>query len=293
MDWTDELDDTLKEGIKKGLTAKEIAKKIGHDITRNAVLGRIFRQGWSKEMVKKQSIGQAVRGKKPKQRSIFRIQPEDVIDRIMDLKDLGLTWVEVGETIGVSMATARIWGIQYGGYDPIVRKHFTPEEIDYIIQAYGDHVPVEDMADKLNRSYGVIRQKVLKLQQLGRITTHRDAQRTRLLRRYGAQALQAGTDPSDALHKIAEAKRIAFANAMNEAVKARTYFKQQAIEEMAADIAAGVDRNEAIFKARAKGVTLNEISDCFDITRERVRQICSKQAEIIALQKLVGEDDGT
>ncbi len=159
----------------------------------------------------------------------------------------------------------------------------------YIANAYSEHVSVEEIADTIGRSYGVIRQKVLQLQKAGVITAYRDPQRTRLLRQYGAIALKAGANPSDALAKIAAAKREAFANVMNEARKAKTHFKQQAMEEMMADIAAGVDRNEAIFKARAKGVTLQEISDCFGVTRERVRQICAKQAEIIVLEKLAGE----
>ena len=284
MDWTEQKDNALKQGIKDGLSAKQIADKIGKGATRNSVLGRIFRLKLAMNDTKE---------RKPykKRKAHTRVQPEDVIDQIMDLRDMGMVWREIGEAVGITMQTARNWAIAYGGYvEHTARKRFTPEDEAYIAKAYVEHVPVEEVADTLNRTFGVIRQKVLQLQRNGALASgERDPARTRLLRRYGAQALEAGDTPSDALHKIAEAKRMAFANAMYEAQKAKTVFKQQAIEEMMADIAAGVDRNEAIFKARAKGVTLNEISECFNITRERVRQICTKQAEIIALQSLLGE----
>jgi hypothetical protein len=291
MDWTEQKDNALKEGVKNGLSASKIAQKLGKGVTRNAVLGRIFRL---------KLVADGIKERKPykkRRKSRTSIRVEDVIDQIMDLRDMGMQWWKIGETVGVTMQTARNWAIAHGGYiEHSVRKRFTPEDEAYIAKAYAEHVTIEEIADTLstlgvNRTFGVIRQKVLQLQRKGAIGAGvRNQAMTRLLRRYGVKALEMGGTPSEALHKIAEAKRSAFANALHEAQKAKTVFKQQAMEEMMADIAAGVERNEAIFKARAKGVTLNEISECFNITRERVRQICTKQAELIALQKLLGEE---
>jgi hypothetical protein len=55
-------------------------------------------------------------------------------------------------------------------------------------------------------------------------------------------------------------------------------------------IAAGCDRNEAIFRCRAEGVKLEAIArEMGGITRERIRQICNMVAGRIALAKLIEE----
>lgn len=47
FDWTEERENTLKAGLAEGLSAAGIAYKLGGEITRSAVLGKIHRLGLS------------------------------------------------------------------------------------------------------------------------------------------------------------------------------------------------------------------------------------------------------
>lgn len=290
MDWTKEMDAKLEVGLQNRQSARLIAQDIG--VSRNAVLGRVFR------------LGLKLTGKPGPQgprkiRTVLhrkhrpRVNPDHYIDDIMDLRDGGATWHEVAETVGLSIVKVREIAIAFGGYQPKQVNYFTEEEVEYIIRAWRDHVTVEDMADHLGRTFGVMRQKILQLNRDGRLAhIVRDPAKTRLLRQYGEQALAAGATPSEALANIAEAKRRALAEAINAARMAATKRHKIAIEKMLTDIASGGDRNQAIFDARAEGATLEEIAVEIDLTRERVRQICFAQAQLIALRNLVGEKDG-
>ena len=286
MDWTDEADAVLKDSIAKGLTAAQIGELL--NTTRNSILGRTFRLGLS--IPKKgqlRRIKPKVRIDGRKHRS--KVDPLEYVDQIMDLRDMGWTWDDISKHLGLTVVKAREIAITYGGYIPKQINYFTPEEVQYLIEEWPKHTHADVIADKLGRTFGVIRQKILQLSRAGLLNVNRDPAKTRLLRQYGELALQAGETPQQALHNMAEAKKRAFAEAIQTARLNAKKRHAIAIEKMLADIDAGVERNEAIFTARSEGVSLEDIANAFGITRERVRQVCFKQAELIALRKLTGE----
>lgn len=119
----------------------------------------------------------------------------------------------------------------------------------------------------------------------------RDPFKTRLLRQYGEQALKAGATPQEALAAISHAKRTALAEARQTANDVRYHRQRRAIETMHQNIADGMERNEAIFLARAEGATLDQLGQEFCISRERIRQICNDHAEKLALIKMVSANE--
>jgi DNA-directed RNA polymerase sigma subunit (sigma70/sigma32) len=56
-------------------------------------------------------------------------------------------------------------------------------------------------------------------------------------------------------------------------MKERKRITDAAISKMRYEIARGVERNQAIAKARKTGATLKAIGDAIGLTRQRVRQI--------------------
>lgn len=283
--WSPEMDAAIIAGIQEGVSARIIGERLG--VTRNAVLGRTFRLKLCQDYANpRRPETTAV---KPKRASLVekaierKVIPDEIGERIRDLRELGATWEAVADDLEVSMATARAWAKKLGILEPQEQRRFSPEDRAYIREAWANHVPLEDIAEKLGRSFGVIRQVIFHFKRKGEITTRNPA-KTRLLRQYGEDALAAGETPTEALRRIAEAKQIAFAAAVHASTSARRKRYDHAMQAMRDAIAAGMDRNAAIFACRAEGVTLEEIAAEFGVTRERVRQICNAHASVIALQ---------
>lgn len=288
-DWTPEMDAAITRGHQDGLSARLIAESIGGGVTRNSVLGRTFRLGLCQSGSERRKPETSA--KRPKKETLLQIsirqrtRPADVIDRITDMLELGLGWREIAAEIGMSIATVRGWAIKFGGYAPRHMTRFTDEDRAYITAAWARHDLVEDIADKLGRSFGVVRQEILRLRRGGHIET-RDPNKTRLLRQYGEAALAAGATPAEALKKMAEAKEAAFSEARDAAASAKRKYRDQVLTALRASVAAGADRNACIFAARADGVSLEEIGAEFGLTRERIRQICNAYAQEVALRNL-------
>lgn len=283
--WTPEMDAAIAQGHEQGLSARLIGEQLG--VTRNSVLGRTFRLGLCKTIGEPRSPHVRKHHKSLTEVSIRKqMLPDRLIERISDLRELGFTWNQIAADLDVSVPTARNWAVKYGLLVPTEKRAFTPSDIDYIKLAWERNDPVEDIADKLQRSFGSIHQQVLKLQRRGDVG-RRDPAKTMLLKRYGEAAMAAGATPSEALRNMQEAKTQAFAAAMNAANAAKRRHKDFALTAMRAAIAAGSDRNAAIFAARADGVNLEEIGAEIGVTRERVRQICNAYAQLIALKGLM------
>jgi len=216
-----------------------------------------------------------------------QISPAQLVERIVDMKDIGHTWGEIAETFGATAVQVRNWAIDRGGFVPgPAQKFLTDDELAYIIDAWRRNDTVENIADHLGRSYGVISQTIHRLRKKKLIDT-RDPNKTRLLRQYGEAALAAGATPSEALRKIAEAKQIAFAAASNASRAAKRKHHDETLTIMRAALASGANRDACIFAARAEGVTLEDIAKEIGVTRERVRQICNAHAQLIALKGLM------
>lgn len=293
MSWTDEMDTILRDGHRQGLSARIIAEQLG--TTRNSVLGRTFRLGlchsYAEPRQPKVTAGPARKKRNETLLQISirkRVRPDEVIERLRDLVDLDLTWNQIAAQIGVSVPTVHNWATKYAGYLPKKMRRFTDEDRLYIRDAWMRNDHLEDIADKLNRSFGVIHQEIFRMKKEG-ILTSRDASKTRLLRQYGHTALLAVATPAEALKKISDAKRAAFATAIKAARDAKENFRDRAVAEMREKLAAGEDRDACIFAARAEGVTLETIAVEFGITRERVRQICNAYAQTIALRSIVNQ----
>ena len=285
MKWTEELDNALIKAHEDGLSASMIAERLGNNLTRNAILGRSFRLGLfpGKKPLITMFDKPAKKGQKRQKRTV---DPQFVVDHIMDYRDMGLTWDQIGAIYNTKGINARRWAIDYGGYLPPKLRYFTDEEDFYIIKSWNESVTVEDIADKLGRSFGTVRQRILRLKRNSLIET-RDPAKTRLLRQYGQKALEAGSTPTEALRNIRDAKMQAFATARQMAVEAKTKLKKTAMFTLRANMDAGMERDEAIFRARSEGVILNELAEEFGLTRERIRQICIKHAEMVALKSLL------
>jgi hypothetical protein len=293
VEWSKEMDAAVESGIQKGLSAREIGEALG--VTRNSVLGRVFRLNLAiphkpkKAKKSTTSVLRRGRGRKPK------VEPTvENIEIIMDMKDMGYSFREIGETLDIPSQNVRNMAIVYGGFQVKHVNYFTDEEVLKLCNLWKSGVPVEDIADRLGRSFGVVRQKALQLKRAGMLAEEdyvRDSYRTRLLKRYGEKALELGATPQEALHNINRAKQLAVAEAINNARQAARAHRTRAITQMKANFEGGMARNRAIFLARADGARLEEIAAEFSLTRERVRQICYREAETIALEKLAGENN--
>jgi hypothetical protein len=304
MNWTPEMDAAVKSGFSEGLSARLIGERLG--VTRNAVLGRSFRLGLCNPIDQRREPERtaipARRTRAPREVSTERkkhttlgrlalelnTSPGQIIENINDLRDLGHTWQQIGTHYGVNAQTILKWAIEHGDYQPRTLRYFTDDEVAYLCDAWAKNVPVEEMADHLNRSFGVVRQTLLRLKKRGEIGA-RDPAKTRLLRVYGEAALSAGETASEVLRKISQAKKQALAAAISasQAAKRRRY--DDALARMREAIASGSDRNAAIFECRAEGVGLDDIGAVFGISRERVRQICNDYAGKVAIEQLMSK----
>lgn len=145
------------------------------------------------------------------------------------------------------------------------RKHLsrmTPDDIEVLRRDYAAGVEVKDIARKLGRSWGVIRQKVHAL------GLHRNSGVTRALR-YAPDELKA---------RRAEMTDREFTAAAKEWRRGRTARAKAARDEIVrnkveAIAEAGGPRRAQMASMRDAGATLEAIGNRFGLTRERVRQI--------------------
>lgn len=151
-------------------------------------------------------------------------------------------------------------------------KRFTGEDVRKIIEDYKKYVPILEIARKLGRSEGVIRQKIISLH------LKRD--------KYVMSALHWA--PSELIEKVHEMEPRDWLAAC---YKWRENEESRLMKEYAEDTAAYVarmektiseiisdttlSRTQKMIAMRAAGVTLQRIGLLYGITRERVRQLTS------------------
>lgn len=230
--WTPETDAIVAARIAAGASASVIAGELG--TTRNAILGRVYRL--------------RVNG------LVFE-RPE---------------WPRETKPRAAGQQKAR------PPREPKVRtaagragpRRFTTADLDYIRKAYADFVSLHEMAEHLGRSWGVIRQTVL------RMGLRRAAYLTSYLKRW--PELRAGLAPIGAEETLKIARALAYKQpqAKRDAnAKAREADAAWVSKTLRGIDAAPGTRNQRIVKAFDLGISLVSIGQHHGLTRERVRQI--------------------
>lgn len=217
------------------------------------------------------------------------VWPKNTAHRIQDARASGASWQVIADDFGCSLATIRNRAIELGLFEPKANRRFTAED-DAILRAdYLANADLEDTAKKIGCSYGVLRQRI-NHKHKDLLNTVRTSHGTKQLKRYGLGLLEHGFTADEAAKNIKARLIAAKAAARVAAISAKERRANQIIEAMLADIAGGKDRNVAIFETRALGISLQRIADHFDITRERVRQICDAEAFRAAINTDLNHD---
>lgn len=203
--------------------------------------------------------------------------PEDTAERIMDMRQMGASWRAVAESFGVDQASIRNKAAKLKLLVPRKNRRFTGADDAMIRADYLSHADLEETARKIGCSFGVLRQRIYHSHK-GLLKTVRTPASTKAIKRYGIELLEQGETPQEAAKNIQAKVIAAKAAARVSALNAKNQKREQVISLMVEQIADGKPRNEAIFEARSLGATLERISECFDITRERIRQICDAEA---------------
>lgn len=203
--------------------------------------------------------------------------PEDTAERIMDMRQMGASWLAIATSFGVDPQSIRSKAIELGLLVPRKNRRFTPADDATIRADYLSHADLQETARKIGCSYGVLRQRIFH--------NHKDLMKTvrtpassKAIKRYGMELLEHGSTPQEAAKAIREKVVAAQAAARVSALKAKNRRREEIVSVMLEQVRMGKPRDEAIFEARSLGLTLERIAECFDLTRERIRQICDAEA---------------
>ena len=203
--------------------------------------------------------------------------PEDTAERIMDMRQMGASWLAIAKSFGVDQKSIRSKAIKLGLLVPRKNRRFTASD-DVIIRAdYLSQADLQETARKIGCSYGVLRQRIFH-QHKDLLKTVRTPASSKAIKRYGMELLEHGSTPQEAAKAIREKVVAAQAAARLAALKAKNRRREEIVSMMLEQVRMGKPRDEAIFEARSLGVTLEQIAGCFDLTRERIRQICDAEA---------------
>jgi DNA-directed RNA polymerase sigma subunit (sigma70/sigma32) len=215
--------------------------------------------------------------------------PADIAERIRAARERGASFEAIAAELGVSFTTVRNKAVALGLHAPLPRRRFTVEE-DQIIRAdYIAHVDIAATATKLGRSYGAVRQRIFHhMKDL--LNQGRTPRSWRALRQYGAAMLEQGASPDEAAVKVRRMVAAAKAAARAAAQEAKAKRRHERIASMLEQIAAGRERDAAVFEARALGAALEDIGRAIGVTRERVRQICDQHAFRAAAGRLLADE---
>lgn len=267
--WTKERDYALAFGTGLGLSALQISLSMG-DVSRNAIIGRWHRLGMkvpnspNKGIFLPRKAGTSYMKKRgaPKGRKIA--WSDDELATIRALSDDGMPDSAIAEQLprrSRSAVTAMrgILGLRKRNH----WQRYSDDDDRIIREEYRKFTEVVDIAKKIKRTVGSVRQRIVTL------GLARDGRKTRLAARFGVDILKLSNDPSQILANIRaeeEAKR-AELKAQRAAQVAR------ALDIMATAIAEGGDRRAAFQAAMLAGATLQDVGDRVGLTRERIRQI--------------------
>lgn len=239
--WTDEKVSALRRRYTSGLSDKQISEELG--ISRSSVMNKRHELGLLKTQPGR--------------------WPEDEVATLAQMLADGASYIEIGRRLKRSKHAVAQKAKDLGLIETRKITRFSQEEDDILRNDFATHVPVEDIAKKLKRTYGTVHQRIF------RLGLKRDGRKTRLAKRFGVSALTLSDDP-------VEIKRILDQQDKEEKEKIIAENKAkvaQALELMQSAIDGGAPRKEAFQAAMLAGATLNDIGEISGITRERVRQI--------------------
>jgi hypothetical protein len=152
-------------------------------------------------------------------------------------------------------------------------RRFTPQEDAMLRADFLAYVPMEDIAAKLNRTWGTTRQRVMHL------GLHRSHITSKYLKHAPSSLKQqflSGKIDGETLRQRCIAERVADEQQAREVKQQAWLNRRNERQVMIATILKRDDlsRNDMIRSMRNGGARLEEIAVQFGITRERVRQLC-------------------
>jgi excisionase family DNA binding protein len=154
---------------------------------------------------------------------------------------------------------------------------FTPEDDAIIAADYKAYVPTTETAEKLGRSDGVIRQRIL------RLGLRRSNNASRMLEwapEHLAKELKSGQLEGAEFVRLCHEWRDNETERLKQQQSERAQQIQADMLKQSAEIDARADltRKEKIRAKRMIGLTLQEVADQYGLTRERIRQITDPRA---------------
>lgn len=258
--WTPELDYAVAFGSGLGLSNREIAALLGPEFTRNTIIGRRHRIGLTAGAPSRSP--KLKNGRTRNLKGTFIKSPDWSESEIATLranhlkKPFELRALLPGRSIAAISTHRRNLGL-------FQQRRFSIDEDAIIRNEWVAHTPVQDIATRLDRSYGNVSQRIVKL------GLKRDGRKTRLAKRWGIEALSISDDPHAIMAHFSEIERKAKETKQAEIDAA----VMSALDAMDVSLGEGLDRRVAFQIAMALGATLQQVGDRVGITRERVRQI--------------------
>lgn len=263
MEWTEQHNYAIAFGAGLGLSNRQIAALMG--ITRNAVIGRRHRIGLYSDlpirMVRKQAI-KPPREKKLRSPAANKAPSWTNAETEILRANYHLNSNELAKLLPArSISAIQRHRLELSLYR--INK-FTPEDDATITADFNASVPIEEIAAKLNRTSGSIRQRIFHALKL-----HRDSRKTKLVKKFGVECLTISDDPN-------VIRQIFINEATKKLAADRLEYETKilaVLDAMDGALASGADRKTEFQAALAAGATLQGIGDRNGITRERVRQI--------------------
>lgn len=213
--------------------------------------------------------------------------PTDFFERVSALRAQKVPWGKIADQFGVNKAQLRQRFYKDKSYVAGKIKRFTEQEDAILRAAYLAHEDLNVTAQRLNRSHRVLYQRLFHKHHDLIDTDKRDGYTIRAINRYGIENIAKFSDGDlvEAVAKFRQARKEILAAKRAFAIAAKEARNNAIIDALFAEFQNGAkSRNEVIFEMRAAGIVLDRIGQCFNLTEERIRQICDIEAVRLAYE---------